>query len=148
MCRACSTHGRDEKCIHRFSRKTERKRTLGGPKYRWVGNLKMYLQQIIVIVSEVITSTPDCSTSSFLFFILVCLTYVLLCILLYLSNCLDCCRLFLPVQYLHIVALKLIAWYQLFICSTSNLSVHFTPFSFFPSLNYFVLSFFNNKVKK
>jgi len=36
--------GRDEKCIHNFSRKPEGKRSLGRSKCRWEDNIKLDLE--------------------------------------------------------------------------------------------------------
>jgi len=41
MTGACITHGRDEKCIQNFGRKTWRKKLLGRPGRRWEDNIKM-----------------------------------------------------------------------------------------------------------
>jgi hypothetical protein len=41
MGRACSPHGRDEKCRQNFGRKPERKRPLGRPRRKWKANIRM-----------------------------------------------------------------------------------------------------------
>jgi hypothetical protein len=42
---ACSTHGRDEKCIQNISRKTWKTRQLWRPKHRWEDNIKTNLTE-------------------------------------------------------------------------------------------------------
>jgi hypothetical protein len=43
---ACSTHGRDEKCIQYFGWKTERKRLFGRHRSRWEDNIGMDIREI------------------------------------------------------------------------------------------------------
>jgi hypothetical protein len=43
MDRACSTDKSEDKCI--LMGKPERKRPLGRPRRRWMGNIKMYLKK-------------------------------------------------------------------------------------------------------
>jgi hypothetical protein len=46
MGRECSTNGRDEKCIHNFSRKAGTKRSVGRPKRRWEDDIRMDLREM------------------------------------------------------------------------------------------------------
>ena len=46
MGRTCSTYGAIQKCIQRFSGKTEGKRPLGRPRRRWEDNIKMNLREV------------------------------------------------------------------------------------------------------
>jgi hypothetical protein len=46
MDRACSTHGRDEKCIRILVRKPEGKRPLGRTSRRWLNNIRMHFSQV------------------------------------------------------------------------------------------------------
>jgi hypothetical protein len=46
MDRACSTDGRDEKCINILVEKPEGKRPLGRPRRRWEHNIRMDLREI------------------------------------------------------------------------------------------------------
>jgi hypothetical protein len=46
MGRACSNHGRVEDCTQGFDGKGKRKRSLGRPRHRWKGNIKMDLKNI------------------------------------------------------------------------------------------------------
>ena len=43
---SCSTHGGEERCIRVFGGKPEGKRSLGRPRLRWEGNIKMDLQEV------------------------------------------------------------------------------------------------------
>jgi hypothetical protein len=42
---ACSTHGKDEKCVQDFCLKTSRKRAVGRPSRRWEDNIKTDLKE-------------------------------------------------------------------------------------------------------
>jgi hypothetical protein len=42
----CSTHGRNEKLIKILVEKPEGKRTLGRPRRRWEGNIRMDLREM------------------------------------------------------------------------------------------------------
>jgi hypothetical protein len=46
MDRACSTHERDQKCVHDSGLKASGKRPLVRPRRRWKGNIKMDLTEI------------------------------------------------------------------------------------------------------
>jgi hypothetical protein len=46
MGRACSTKGREEKCIYDIDGKTRRKEPLGRPRHGCVDNIKMDLREI------------------------------------------------------------------------------------------------------
>jgi len=43
---ACSTHGRDEKCIKFLVKKPEGKRPLGSSRHRCEDNIKMDLEEV------------------------------------------------------------------------------------------------------
>jgi hypothetical protein len=43
---ACSTQGRDEKCLQNVDGKTEEKRLVGRPRRRWVDNIRMDFREI------------------------------------------------------------------------------------------------------
>jgi hypothetical protein len=59
MSRACSTYGREEKPIHCFVLKPERKRTLGRPRRRWEDNIKMDIQEVGCEVMDWIELAQD-----------------------------------------------------------------------------------------
>lgn len=44
--RACNAHGRDEKCMQTFNRKSEEKRQLGRSKRGWEDNIKICVKEI------------------------------------------------------------------------------------------------------
>jgi hypothetical protein len=44
---ACSTYGRDEKCVHILVGNPEGKRPLGKPRRRWEDNIRMDLGEIV-----------------------------------------------------------------------------------------------------
>jgi hypothetical protein len=44
--KACSTHGRDEKRMQKFGRKTRRQVPDGRPTRRWENNIRMDLKEI------------------------------------------------------------------------------------------------------
>jgi hypothetical protein len=46
MGRACSKHGEKRNAYRILVGKPEGKRPLGGPRYRWMCNIKMYLREI------------------------------------------------------------------------------------------------------
>jgi hypothetical protein len=46
MARACSTDGINEKCIQYFGWETLREETLGRPRRRWEGNIRMDFREI------------------------------------------------------------------------------------------------------
>jgi len=49
MAGACSTHGRNEKCMQYFSYKTGREETnRGRPRHRWEDNIRMDLREIVL----------------------------------------------------------------------------------------------------
>jgi len=41
-------HGRDQKCIQNVDRSLEGKRTLGRPRRRWEGNIRMNLRKLVL----------------------------------------------------------------------------------------------------
>jgi hypothetical protein len=43
---ACSTHGRDEKCIYILVGKSEGKRSLGTPRRGWENNIRNHVREI------------------------------------------------------------------------------------------------------
>jgi hypothetical protein len=45
--RACSTYGRDVKCMQNFSHKCEGKKLLGRPRHRWEYSIKMLFIEIV-----------------------------------------------------------------------------------------------------
>jgi hypothetical protein len=45
MCRACSMHRREERCIQTSGRKTQGKIPLEKPKHKCEGNIKMGLRE-------------------------------------------------------------------------------------------------------
>jgi hypothetical protein len=49
MCRACSTDGEEKNAYRLLVGKPEGKRPLGGPRCRWLNNIKIYLRRDRVV---------------------------------------------------------------------------------------------------